>query len=88
MSVDRPTLTYRMRELVWGLEAELAVVANLSRKIDERVVALNAARAELAARLAALDELLAAADDPHLQRYLRSLVHVRLPQDARRSAGG
>ena len=85
MSGEQPTLTYRMRELVWGLEAELAVVANLSRRIDDQVRVLNAERAALAARLDRLDELLAAADDPHLERYLRSLASVRLPKDARPS---
>ena len=77
-----PALTHALLELVWGLEAELAVVANLSRQIDEQVTALNQARAELAARLVRLDELLAATDDPHLARFLRSRARVRLPQDA------
>ena len=54
-------LTYALRELVWGLESEVAIVTSLSRRIDEHVTALNAARAELAERLRRLDAVLAAA---------------------------
>ncbi len=59
-----PALTYALRELVWGLESEVAVVTSLSRRIDEHVTALNAARAELAERLERLDAAVAAARGP------------------------
>ena len=75
-----PALTYGLRELVWGIESELAVIANLSRRIDDHVRAVNAARAELAERLVRLDALVDAAEDPDLERFLRSIVRVRLPE--------
>ncbi len=76
-----PTLTYALRELVWGLESEVAVITSLSRRIDEHVTALNAARAELAARLVRLDALVAAADDPALRELLRQRAQAPLPQE-------
>ena len=75
-----PTLTYALRELVWGLESEVAIVTSLSRRIDAHVTALNAARADLAARLERLDAALAAADDPALREVLRQRTEVPLPQ--------
>ncbi len=76
-----PTLTYALRELVWGLECEVAVITSLSRRIDEHVSALNAARAELAARLARLDALVAAADEPALRELLRQRAEAPLPRE-------
>ena len=73
-------LTYALRELVWGLESEVAIVTSLSRRIDEHVTALNAARAELAERLRRLDAALAAVDEPALREVLRQRTEAPLPQ--------
>ena len=73
-------LTYALRELVWGLESEVAIVTSLSRRIDEHVTALNAARAELAERLRRLDAVLAAIDEPALREVLRQRTEAPLPQ--------
>ena len=75
-----PTLTYALRELVWGLESEVAIVTSLSRRIDAHVTALNAARSDLAARLERLDAVLAAADDPALREVLRQRTEAPLPR--------
>ena len=77
---ETPSLTYGLRELVWGIESEVAVITSLSRRIDEHVLAVNAARAEAAERLVRLDALVAAADDPDLEAFLRSAAEVQLPQ--------
>jgi hypothetical protein len=74
-----PSLTYGLRELVWGLESEVAVITSLSRRIDEHVRAVNAARAEVAERLVRLDALVDAADDPDLEAFLRGATTVSLP---------
>ena len=76
-----PTLTYEVRGLVWGLGSDVAVVTSLSRRIDAHVTALNAARADLAQRLARLDALVAAADDPALREQLRQRTAAPLPQE-------
>jgi hypothetical protein len=77
---DTPTaLTYGLRELVWGIESEIAVVGSLSRRIDEHVSSLNRLRAELTDRLVALDELRTAAADADLARYLQGATVVVLP---------
>jgi len=76
---DRPVLTYALRELVWGIESEVAVVGSLTRRIDEHVRALNTLRAELAARLVGLDRLREAADDAHLAAFLDRAVVTPLP---------
>ena len=76
-----PALTYALRELVWGLESEVAVVTSLSRRIDDRVRALNAARAELAERLLRLDAVLAAVDEPALREVLQQRTEAPLPQE-------
>ena len=76
-----PTLTYALRELVWGLRSEVEVVTSLSRRIDEHVTALNAARTELAARLTRLDALVAAADEPAPRELLRQRAAAPLPQE-------
>jgi hypothetical protein len=78
--VSGPALTFALRELVWGLESEVAVVSSLSRRIDDRVRALNAARAELAERLLRLDAVLAAVDEPALREVLRQRTEAPLPQ--------
>ena len=75
-----PALTYALRELVWGLESEVAVVTSLSRRIDERVTALNAARADLADRLVKLDAVVAAAGEPELRDLLRQRTQAPLPE--------
>ena len=74
-----PALTHALRELVWSLESEVAIISSLSRRIDEHVQALNAARAELAERLARLDAVVDAADQPELQAVLRSCTAAPLP---------
>ena len=76
-----PALTYALRELVWGLESEVAVVTSLSRRIDERVRAVNAARAELAGRLLRLDAVLAAVGEPARRELLRQRMSAPLPQE-------
>jgi len=77
---DQPTvLTYALRELVWGIESEVAVLTSLARRIDEHVTALNALRAELAARLLGLDVLRAAATDDRLTAFLDRVVVAQLP---------
>ena len=75
----RPTLTYALRNLVWSVQCEVDVITSLSRQIDARVRALNAARAEVAARLERLDALVAATDEPHLSAFLREHVVAPLP---------
>lgn len=82
MSADSgtPPLTYAQREIAWGFESAIAVISNLSRRIDERVVQVNAARAELAERLVRLDAMLQAADDPDLEQFLRAAARAPLPE--------
>ena len=77
--MTRPALTHALRELLWNLESEVAVITSLSRRIDEHVAALNAARRALAERLGRLDAVVAAADDPELQAVLRSYTAAPLP---------
>jgi len=78
--VSGPALTYALRELVWGLESEVAIVTSLSRRIDAHVTALNAARSDLAERLTRLDAVLAAADEPALREVLRRRTSAPLPR--------
>ena len=80
MTEKPPSLTYGLRELVWGIESEVAVITSVSRRIDEHVRAVNAARAELAERLVRLDALVEAADEPHLEAFLRDTAAVPLPE--------
>jgi septal ring factor EnvC (AmiA/AmiB activator) len=84
VSQDEPVraLTSELRDLVWGLRSEVEVVTALSARIDDRVQALNALRAEAARRFEVLDALLDAADDPRLRRWLEGLVQPVLPQAA------
>ena len=74
------TLTYGLRELVWGIESEVAVISNLSWRIDEQVKRVNALRAETTERLLRLDVLTAAAADPDLEAFLRTAAAAPLPQ--------
>jgi hypothetical protein len=84
MAQDEPAsrLTVELRDLVWGIRSEVEVVSALAGRIDDRVQALNAARADAARRLAALDELLGAADDPRLRAWLEDLAQAPLPRAA------
>ena len=77
---DRPTLTYALRELVWGISSEVAVVSNLSRRIDGHVLALNALRAELSQRLLELDGLRDAAQDERLAAFVDTVAVAPLPE--------
>ncbi len=74
-----PALTHAVRELVWNLESEVAVITSLSRRIDDHVAALNDARRELAERLSRLDAVVVAAHEPELQAVLRSYTAAPLP---------
>ncbi len=76
---ERPALTYAVRELVWHMQSEIAIISCLARRIDNHVEALNAARRELAERLLALDALRGSAADPHLAAYLADSTQLRLP---------
>jgi hypothetical protein len=73
-------LTFGLRGLVWGIQSEVEVITALCGRIDDRVQAVNAARAETARRLAALDDLLAAAEDPRLRAWLEALAQAPLPR--------
>ena len=80
MTGASPALTYALRQLVWDLESEVAVITSLSRRIDAHVSALNAARAEVAERLERLDAVVeAAAGDPDLAAQLRARTAAPLP---------
>ena len=74
------SLTFDLRGLVWGIESEVAQITSLCRRIDGRVQAVNALRAEAAERLRELDALLAAADDPDLRAWLEAATVVELPR--------
>ena len=77
--MTRPALTHALRELVWSLESEVAVITSLSRRIDDHVAALNLARRELAERLVRLDAVVAAADEPELRAVLQVRTVAQLP---------
>lgn len=74
------SLTFDLRGLVWGIESEVAQITSLCRRIDEQVRAVNALRTQAAQRLAALDELVEAAQDPDLQAWLEAAAQTHLPQ--------
>lgn len=74
------SLTFDLRGLVWGIESEVAQITSLSRRIDQHVRQVNVARRELARRLDLLDELVDAADDPHLRNWLETVTLAALPQ--------
>lgn len=73
-------LTYDLRGLVWSLESEVAQITSLCRRIDQHVRAVNAARAELDARLRVLDELVDAAQDPQLRAWLETVTAAGVPE--------
>ena len=75
------SLTFDLRGLVWGIESEVAQITGLCRQIDEHVRAVNAARREVVQRLAVLDELVDAADDPDLRAWLDDVTQTALPQE-------
>ena len=77
MSVS--TSSWALRDLLCSLEIEVALVSSLSRRIDARVAALNAARRQAAERLGRLDELVAAAEEPALREVLRRRTAAPLP---------
>ncbi|MCW2777532.1 MAG: hypothetical protein JWN17_1257 [Frankiales bacterium] len=76
------SLASALRELVTGIEDEVAEVTRLSEVIDDHVVTLNGLRADVAARLAHLDELRAAADDANLGAFLDDTIQPQLPQQS------
>ena len=78
--MSRPTPAWALRDLLWSIDNEVALVTSLSGRIDDRVAALNAARSELAERLARLDDLVAVADSPALREVLRQRTEAPLPQ--------
>jgi hypothetical protein len=74
------SLTFDLRGLVWGIESEVALITSLCRRIDEHVLSVNGLRAEAARRLALLDELVQAGEDPDLRAWLESVTEAALPQ--------
>lgn len=80
MDTSAGGLTFDLRGLVWGIESEVAQITSLCRRIDEHVLAVNAARREAAERLLALDELVAAAPDEHLRAWLETATQAVLPR--------
>jgi hypothetical protein len=73
------SLTFDLRGLVWGIESEVAQITSLCRRIDERVRQVNVVRAEAAARLLLLDDVVEQADDPHLRAWLETVTAAALP---------
>ncbi len=76
------SLAAALRDLVSSIEDEVAEVTRLSEVIDDHVVTLNGLRADVAARLAHLDELRAAADDANLGAFLDDTIQPQLPQQS------
>jgi hypothetical protein len=74
------SLTFDLRGLVWGIDSEVSQITSLSRRIDQRVREVNVVRAELAARLLVLDELVEAAEHPDLRAWLETVAAVPVPQ--------
>ena len=74
------SLTFDLRGLVWGIDSEAAQITSLCRRIDQRVRELNAVRAELAERLALLDELVETAEDPDLRAWLETVSAAPVPR--------
>ena len=73
-------LTFDLRGLVWGIQSEVDIITALCGRIDDHVQAVNAVRAETVRRLEALDDLLAAAQDPRLHAWLEQLTQAPLPR--------
>ena len=65
-----------------GEAGDLAEVTRLSEVIDDHVVTLNGLRADVARRLAHLDELRSAADDANLGAFLDDTIQPQLPQQS------
>ncbi len=82
MTGDAPRiLTYAMRDLVWGIESEVAIITSLSWRIDEHVEALNALRREAVEHLGRLDRLVEEAEpDTTLRTWLEQAVEPQYPQ--------
>ncbi|MCU1691054.1 MAG: hypothetical protein JWM64_145 [Frankiales bacterium] len=76
------SLASALRDLVTSIEDEVAEVTRLSEVIDDHVTTLNGLRADVAARLAHLDELRAAADDANLGAFLDDTIQPQLPQQS------
>lgn len=75
-----PSLTIGLRDLVWGIESEVAQITRLSRRIDEHVQAVNALRREAVQRLAVLDALVQAAGHDELRAWLERATDATLPR--------
>ena len=75
-----PVLTFDRRELLWGIESEVAQISSLSRHIDEHVRAVNALRAQLTQQLHVLDEMVEVAQDGDLRSWLEVVAEPTLPQ--------
>ena len=76
------SLAAALRDLVSSIEDEVAEVTRLSEVIDDHVVTLNGLRADVAGRLAHLDELRSAADDANLGAFLDDTIQPQLPQQS------
>ena len=81
-SAPAGSLAAALRDLVTSIEDEVAEVTRLSEVIDDHVVTLNGLRADVAARLAHLDELRSAADDANLGAFLDDTIQPQLPQQS------
>ena len=69
-----------LKTLLGAVEGEVRSVSTLSEKIDDLVTKLNAARAEQAQRLTALDALKSSAEDGGLSTFLDKLIRPRMPR--------
>jgi hypothetical protein len=69
-----------LRSFLDTIESEVRAVSALSQRIDDLVGELNAARAEQAERLLALDALQGAAQDGGLTSFLGKLIRPRMPR--------
>jgi hypothetical protein len=72
-----PDLAGGLQSFLGQIENEVCAVSALSERIDELVSALNAARAEQAERLLALDALRAAVTDDGLGSFLDKAIRPR-----------
>ncbi len=74
------SLAGALRELLSGIDEEVAAISALSSDIDEHVIALNDLRAEATRRLLHLDDLRSTADDVNLSAFLDTSIQPQLPQ--------
>ena len=74
------SLASALRELVGGIETEVASITSLSAEIDQHVDALNGLRAEATSRLLHLDDLRSAAEDVNLSAFLDTSIQPQLPK--------